>query len=81
MEEIFSINRVRKVAASYHNYTTQSKFLTEHYKRHKIFNHHIEGFIDFLNVKLEHQKREEAQFTICDDKIQMPYKCYFTRLV
>lgn len=81
MEEIFSINRVRKVAPAYHNYTTQSKFLTDSYKRHRIFIHHIEGFIDFLNVHLEHQKRDEAQFTICDDKIQMPYKCYFTKLV
>lgn len=81
MEEIFSIRRVRKVAPSYHNYTTESQFLVAHNKRRKIFNHHIDGFINFLDVKLEHQKRFEAQFQINGDKIQMPYKCYFTRLV
>lgn len=81
MEEIFSISRVRKVAAAYHNYTTKSKFLTESYKRHRIFIEHVEGFINFLNVNLIHEKVEEAHFTICNDKIYMPYKCYFKRLV
>ena len=81
MEEIFSIKRVRKAAPNYHNYTTRSQFLTTNNKRQKIFNHHIEEFIDFLGVRLEHQKRHEAQFQIHDDKIQMPYKCYFRRMV
>lgn len=81
MDELYSIKRVRKAAPSYHNYTTHSDLLTDYHKRQKIFNHHIEGFIRFLDVKLEHQKRHEAQFLIVDDKIQMPYKCYFKRLV
>lgn len=80
MDKLYSIGRVRKIAPSYHNYTTHSDLLSDYHKRQRIFNHHIEGFIRFLDAKVEHRDRYDAQFLIENDRIQMPYKCYFKKL-
>lgn len=74
------IKQVKQAEPQYHSYITENKALSDYHKKQKIFNKHIEGFIDYLGVKLEHSDKGHADFEITTDRIRMPFKSKFKRL-
>lgn len=75
------IDDVKKAEPQYHSYITENKELSDYYKKQKIFNSHIEGFVNYLGVKLEHSDKSHADYEISTDRIRMPYKSKFKRLM
>jgi len=76
-----SIRKVKGTVPQYHTYITKSKILKQHNKKQKIFINDIEHFLDYLNIKIEHSQRTDAQYQITDDIIQMPFKSTFRRMI
>ena len=78
--QIIDIQLVQKNKPKYHKYVTINKQLIRKNKKEKIYHNEIENFLHYLEVKIEHYCKIEAQFLISEDKIQLPFKSSFKNL-